>query len=88
MKSQHETNDHDVATCDDCVIVLKNNHRLSQAIKAAHKRKREETHSTPANSQGIECHKKKVRGGEKNAFTFKEVQVECQTTHSLNEESD
>ena len=31
MKSQHQTADHDMSKCDDCVIILQKNHRISQA---------------------------------------------------------
>ena len=82
MLSQHQSKDHDVARCDDCVTYLKKNHRMSQAKKASNKRKveRKRTHSTPpANAQDMECHEKKVGGKVENALPFKEEQVESQT---------
>ena len=64
VKSQHDTNDHDMNNCDDCVRVLNKNHRQVQAAIAASKRKAESkrTHSTSAKTPGIECYEKEVAG--------------------------
>ena len=92
MKSQHQTADHDMSKCDDCVIILKKNHRISQARIATLMRQveRNRTHSTPTSKPGPECHEKKVGGirmsdGE-NALALKGEQVERQPTRSLNED--
>ena len=85
MMSHHQTKDHDIVKCDHCVTYLKKNHRMSEAIIAANKRKvgKKGTHSAPANTQDIRCHKKEVSGEVENAFALKEEQIERQT-HRLN----
>ena len=81
----HLCNKRFFSKCEDCVINLKKNYRMSLAKLAADKRKveRKETHSTPANTQGTECHEKSVGGTVENAFALKEEQIERQT-HRLN----
>ena len=56
MMSQHQTKDHDIDECDDCVPCLKKDPRLSLAQRASHKRRTGGggTHSTSANMLGIE----------------------------------
>ena len=87
MESQHETDDHQMSKCDNCVVSLKKNHRMSQANMAASKWKvgTKVTHSISANTQGIDGQKSKVGGNDENSFAFKEERVDRQP-HCLNED--
>ena len=74
---QHLTKDHNVDKCEDCVRLLKKNHKRSQALKASHKRRAETggTSSNPVKRLNIEYHERR----EMNSIACKEMQVESQT---------
>ena len=76
MLSHHQTNDHDMAKCDNCVIYLKKSHRLSQARTASHKRRagNEGTHPSIANAEDIES-KEEVEDKEENSIASNEMGV-------------
>ena len=86
MISNHQTEDHDVDECEDCITNLKKNERLYQALIAARKRKarREGTRSTTANKRPIVIRKRKVAGIQK--VVCKEAHAERGTSYSLNDE--
>ena len=79
MKSRHETNDHSMVTCDDCIT------SLSHVQAASHIRRAEKgrMHSTPAIK--LDLKQSKAGGRQENAFAFKEEQVQSQS-HSLNDD--
>ena len=81
MMSQHQTKNHDMDECGDCVVYLKRNHKLSQALRASRRRRdgKGGTDST-ANMQDIQPHNEKAKDNEENSFAFKEMGVECEAT--------
>ena len=87
MMSRHQTKDHDMTDCENCVTYRMKCHTRSQALRAAHKRRagKKGTHLTAANMQDIESCKKKAEEDEQNSFAFREMVVECETD-SLNGE--
>ena len=87
MMSHHQTNDHDIAHCDNCVTHPKKNHKQSQARMASLKRRvgKGRTHSTTVNRQGIQSSDKNAEDKEGNSFVSKEVGVKTETT-DLNDE--
>ena len=87
MLSQHQTNDHDIADCDNCVSHLKKNHILSQARVAFLKRRtgKEVSHLTAANKQDVESSKKKAEAKNGNSFAYNENAVASET-NGLNED--
>ena len=86
MMSNHQTEDHDVDTCNDCVTNLKKNQIMSQAVVASRKRKaeRKRTNSTTVNKHVIPYTKRKVTGNKKVAS--EEAHAESGTTGSLNDD--
>ena len=87
MMARHQTKDHDMTGCDNCVTHLKKNHKLSQARTESHKRRagKERTDSTAVNMQNIGYHKMKAEDEEENTFAFREMEVKSET-NDLNED--
>ena len=75
MMSRHQTEDHDIDDCENCVTHLKKNYKLSLAQMAASKRRaaNEGTAATAANMQDIKSHKKNAEDEEKNSFACKGI---------------
>ena len=88
MMSQHQTKDHEIDECDDCVSYLKRNHEMSQAQTASCKMKagKNVTQSNPANKSDVVYYKKKSGREEGISFAVKKEQVKSETTGSLNED--
>ena len=89
MISHHQTKDHDIDECEDCLCYLKQHHKMSQAKKASWKRKagKNVTKSNPANKSDTVCYKKK--SGRKKGVSFSSYnkeQMESAKTNRLNED--
>ena len=84
MMSQHQTNDHDIDGCSDCVVYLRKNHKLSRALTASRRRRarKDGTVSTAAN---IESYKKEAEDKE-SSFAFKKMRVKSETNDGLNDD--
>ena len=82
MMSHHQTDDHDMDDCDNCVTHLKKNHIRSRARTASLRRRarKEGTDSTAANMQDGQSPKKEAEDKEENSFAFKEKGVKNGTT--------
>ena len=88
MMSQHQTKDHDMSNCDDCVTYLKKNLKMSQARAAVQKRRaKDETNLIFGNKLDMEYNKRKSGGKKENSFALKEVHVKkSETTGRLNDD--
>ena len=86
MLSQHQTEDHDIDECDDCVVYLKKKRRPSQALMAALRRRagKEGIDATAANMQDVDSHEKRAKDEEENSIDCKEIIIEM--AKGLNDE--
>ena len=89
MRSKHQTTDHDIAECDDCVTYLTTDHCRSKPASYTTAQRRAEkgdASAIPANRLDIMFNKNKVGGKVGNSFDFKEEQIEDETNATLNED--
>ena len=83
----HQTKDHDMSKCDQCVDFLNICPRRSQAqAQAASRAKKNRTKSTSKSKGGIEYYIKKAGRKEKTSISFGETEVRSETFDGLNED--